>query len=193
MFKSKEIIVVAPKEYKDVARKLSHEASKLPGCKGAFWDISRYEANEFQLGDDRYVVFVGGPQENHLTKEFLPLISKLENNSGACFGYDGSKAVVFGEGDLAQKKDFMQVVSETAIMVSGVGVGAGTGAILGATIFSTFLPITAPAFALSAFFYYLFCSSSGKEKKLRHDQTNVALSLFLSTQFDEWTNPEKVG
>ncbi len=94
----KEIIIVAPDKYKDVSRILAHEISKIPGCKGASWTIQHYEDNEFQLGGQRYAIFIGNSDENPLTKNFSPVIRNLENHDGACFGFDGSKAIVFGGG-----------------------------------------------------------------------------------------------
>lgn len=94
----KEIIIVAPDAYKDCARALAHHISKQPGCNGAVWTIKQYEANEYQLGGNRYVLLMGNSEENGLTKDFLAVISNLQNLAGACHGYDGAKAVVFGEG-----------------------------------------------------------------------------------------------
>lgn len=68
---SKEIIVVAPDQYKDLARKLSHQISKVPGCNGAFWNIKQFEDNEFQLRGNRYAIFIGNCDEKSLTNDFL--------------------------------------------------------------------------------------------------------------------------
>jgi hypothetical protein len=105
-----DILVVAPDPYRYLARKLSHEIAKKTGLNAAYWTIKQYEDNEFQVGAARYVILLGNPDENPLTKDYLPTIGKnLINRYGACYGYDGSKAVVFGEGNLDQNESFQKL------------------------------------------------------------------------------------
>ena len=49
MNKTNEVIVVTPKKYIGLGRKLSHEISKqMKGISAANWSVEKYEANEFQ-------------------------------------------------------------------------------------------------------------------------------------------------
>lgn len=109
----KEIIVVAPDRYKDIARKISHEISKVSGCTGAFWSIRQFEDNEFQLGGNRYAIFIGSPEENNLTKSFNNVVEKIINNYGACIGIDGPKAVVYGDGKLRQEAEIEDLLNKS--------------------------------------------------------------------------------
>jgi hypothetical protein len=145
----KEIIVVAPDQYKDIGRKLSHDISKVNGCNGALWSIKQFEDNEFQLGGNRHVIFIGNKNENHLVKDFIEVISNINNKAGACFGFDGAKAVVFGEGKLEQEEEFKKISQETACVLAAsvatgyavsVGVAAaGSAATAGAATAGTAL------------------------------------------------------
>jgi hypothetical protein len=204
MLGNKEIIVVAPKDYKSLARALSHQISKIQGCNGAFWTIEQYEQNEFQMGGIRYVILIGNPDENGLTKDFLPVIDTLHNRAGACFGYDGAKAVVFGEGKLEQEEAFQGVLATSAGMVAGAAGAAaastsltlGVGAFLAAAT-TIALPIVPIGLALGGAFGYLgglvkrAWRTSAAEKKLRQEQTKLALTLFLAECFDTWIGIKK--
>ncbi len=183
MLNAKEIIVVAPDHYKDLARKLTHEISKLPGCNGAFWSIKQYEDNEFQLGGNRYVLLMGNSNENRITKDFLPVLSTYLNQAGACYGYDGSKALVFGEGKLEQAEAFKEVLKKSAAYATTAGAGAGAGVGVGVGLAGILYPI-APLWLL----IYMVgrWRRSAKEKKLRQEQTKAALTLFLAECFDKW-------
>ncbi|MDD2557198.1 MAG: hypothetical protein PHH87_02790 [Desulfuromonas sp.] len=128
MNESKEIIVVSPDQYKDLARKLSHKISKVPGCNGAFWSIKQFGDNEFQLGGNRYAIFMGNADENSLTNDFLPVITNISNQAGACYGFDGTKAVTFGEGKLEQKEAFKDVLKNSAAIAAGTSAFSTVGA-----------------------------------------------------------------
>ena len=185
---AKEIIVVSPDQYNDLARRLTHEISKVPGCNGAFWSIKQFEDNEFQLGGNRYVIFIGNSDENAITKDFLSVISDVKNQSGACCGFDGTKAVVFGEGKLDQIEYLKDVLSESEA-------NAARTKTLGASMATTILvslPISWALLGSSGVFAYKFIVlRKKKEKELRKEQTKVALNLFLTNDFDKWIGIEE--
>ena len=177
----KEIIIVAPEQYQDLARKITHEISKQPGFNGAYWTIKHYADNEFQLGGNRYVVLMGNPDENRFTKDYLPVITNLQNKAGVCYGFDGVKAVIFGEGKLEQEKDFKEVLKKCA----GLGAAGTAGLSVGATLAVGFVPLITSILWPAAVVYYLVYRSA-KAKKLRQDQTKAALTLFMAECFDDW-------
>jgi hypothetical protein len=108
----KEIIIVAPEQYQGLARKITHEISKQPGYNGAYWTIKHYADNEFLVGGNRYVVLMGNPDENRFTKDYLQVINNLQNEAGVCYGFDGVKAVVFGEGKIEEENKFKEVIKK---------------------------------------------------------------------------------
>ena len=182
----KEIIIVSPNQYKDLARKLSHEISKVDGCNGAFWSIKQFEDNEFQLGGNRYAIFIGNSDENSLTHDFLPIITDLKKQAGASYGFDGSKAVIFGDGKLEQEKEFKKVLKESVAIAGGTAL-ATTGAAVGTSLAISsvaFLPIAIPLIPSVLLGKYILRKK--KEKALRTEQTKVALTLFLAKHFDSW-------
>ena len=180
MYVTKEIIVVAPEQYKALARKLAHEISRAPGCNGAVWTIKHYEENEFQLGGNRYAILMGNSEENPVTKDFLPLITNLSNQAGACFGFDGSKAVVFGEGKLEQVKDFKELIKTCTANSVRAAIAVPLVFILPLW---PFLPyILGPMY---------FWNKGKQERKLRMEQTKAALTLFLTKHFDDWIGVKK--
>lgn len=185
----KEIMVVSPDQYKDMARRLSHEISKVPGCNGANWNVKQYEDNEFQLGGNRYAIFIGNSEENTLTRDFLQVIKKTTNQAGACFGYDGTKAVVFGEGKLEQLEDFKDVFKKSnAILAEKAPVNVGAG-IAGAAIAFGSLPLFFISVPLAIIVNYI-SSRHKREKELRTEQTKAALTIFLTEHFDKWIGLE---
>ncbi len=183
---TKEIIVVSPDQYKDLARKLAHEISKVNECNGAFWGVKQFEDNEFQLGGSRYVIFMGNSDENPLTKDFLSVINKVNNQAGACYGFDGTKAVVFGEGKLEQMDDFKGVLKKSEAIAAGTGSFSSVGATIAVTsvIFSTIVLMVTPYLLVAMF-------RKKRERVLRTEQTKAALTLFLAEHFDKWIGLKK--
>jgi hypothetical protein len=191
----KEIIVVAPDQYKDLARRLVHEISKINGCNGAFWSIKQFEDNEFQLGGNRYAIFIGSPEENILTKGFKNVIDNVVNNSGACFGMDGTKAVVYGDGKLRQDEDINDLLNKSKKVLRefkempwkgnccfGLLCKGQKGENVGLNIASAsviFSPVQ-----------WVFNEITYSEIKLREDQTKAAMTFFLTEHFDVWAGLE---
>jgi hypothetical protein len=185
----KEIIVVAPDQYKGLARKLTHKISKVPGFNGAFWTIKQYEDNEFQLGGNRYAILIGNSDENPVTKDLLLSIKTLNNQAGACFGSDGTKAVVFGEGKLEQEVKFKEVLKRTVATAAG----ADAFSTVGGTIAGGEEPLSVRDIwwiipSLPIFLPWALVATRRKvrERELRTEQTKVALTLFLLEHFDAW-------
>jgi len=178
---NKDIIVVAPEQYRDLARKLSHEIAKKTGLDGSYWTIKQYEDNEFQIGAARYVILLGNSDENTLTKDYLPIIGeKLINRSGACFGYDGSKAVVYGEGRLDQFEEFLKVILELKDNPKTAGVTVVFSSILGVMFLSGLVYST-----------WKVLSNKNKRMRLLRSQTEIASTLFLTETFDEMAGIKK--
>jgi hypothetical protein len=175
---NKDIIIVAPELYQNLARKLSHEISKKAGgFNGACWTIKQYEDNEFQLGGVRHVIFIGNVDENKLTKAYLPIIvDKLQNQAGACYGYDGSKALIFGEGKLSQADEFQK-------LYKGLINTPSVGSILISLTVLSFGFVSVAVVALIAWIFKTL-DDNAKRAALLQYQTEAASALFLSEQFD---------
>ena len=97
MFSSRQVIVVYPENYEGLAIALQHEISKVNGFDSAAWTLEHYKQNMPTLSGRSYVIFIGDAEENRFSKMYLSQIADIVNINGACFGRDGSKAVVFGE------------------------------------------------------------------------------------------------
>ncbi len=183
MFSNKNIIVVAPDKYKDFARELSHNISKQDECTSSYWSIKHYENNESTICGDQFVIFIGNHEENSLTKGFIKVIRNLKNNYGACYGYDGSKAVLFGEGKENQLSQ-IGLIRETAIAsVGSLGVSTGIGSAI-AVGFVAALPFAIIGGSIYAIYSYF--SKQRKLESLKEEQTKLALTLFMSESFDNW-------
>ena len=176
-----EIIVVAPNEYATFARQICHEIAKLEGYNAAFWSIKQFEDNEFQLGGNRYAIFIGNANENKYTKDFLPVIINLKNKAGVNYGFDGTKAVVFGDGNLDQEKEF-RAVREKATKITCRPI-TGIGFIYRPPIFDPF------SWAIDLLFEHF--RKKEREKKLRKEQTKVAITFFMLEHFGKWIGIEK--
>jgi hypothetical protein len=166
-----EVIVVAPEKYKDIARTLTHEIYKRHGVNTFLWDIQQYEKKECELNAGKYVLLIGNEKENSLTKCFLPVIKSMSEMVGACYGYDCSKALVFGRGDLEQKNKFIEYL-EVYKGENKYKWWILTG------VLGSFFP-------LSILGYFL----GKKEKELEKlctAQTAVAIELFMENHFEKW-------
>lgn len=186
MLTNKGIIIVAADQYKDLARKLQFEISKKE-IKAQFLTVKQFEATEPTLSGTQYVILLGNSDENTLTKAYLPIIgAKLTNRAGACFGYDGSKALVFGEGKLDQVEEFKNLVEE----LTSHPKMAGALAIFLSTFF-TGLGVLTLTFAPFIYLSSKFIGYQAKKRKLLRHQTEVALSLFLIESFDQMAGIKK--
>jgi len=195
MFSPKEVIIVAPETYRGLARKLSHEISKIPCCNGAVWTIKDYEDNEFQLGGNRYVVLIGSSEENSVTKDFLSVINTLHSRAGAYFGYDGTKAVIFGEGKLEQMESFKKIREASGEMLKTEGADSTRAdGYVAVRILPGMPEIKIKRWAVEVALDIVKNTDFGREvaeTNLRGEQTKLALSLFLTQCFDEWIGLRK--
>lgn len=193
MFSSRQVIVVYPETYEELAIALQHEISKADGFDSAAWTLEHYKQNMPTLSGRSYVIFIGDAEENRFSKMYLSQISNVVNINGACFGRDGSKAVVFGEGKLEQKNDFEDFKAKLGY---GVASSASAGAI-GTAVGSAFLvavplaPVVVGG-ALGGLSYQVvkYFKSKGEAKKLRYEQTKLAIYNFVLTELDAWVGNE---
>lgn len=182
MFAGKRVIVVYPDEYEDVAIILQHEISKRDGFDSAAWTVEHYKQNSPTLSARSYVIFLGNAEENRYTKVYLPQIDNIVNIHGSCFGRDGSKAVVFGEGKLEQMAAFKysQLGYEHA--------EAATATPMGAVIAAAFI-VAAPLSGLGGVASWQvskFFRRKKAETELRYEQTKVAIYNFVLTELEPW-------
>lgn len=189
MLPSKQVIVVYPEDYEELAIALQHEISKLNGFDSAAWTIQLYKQNMPTLSGRSYVIFIGNAEENRFSKMYLSQISNIVNINGVCFGRDGSKAVVFGEGKLEQKKDFEAYRND-------LGYGLAASGAIGAVVSGAFLvavPFIPLGGALGVIGYkvFKFFKSKGEVKELRYEQTKLAIYNFVFTELDAWVGNEE--
>ena len=185
----KDIIVVAPEQYENFARRLVHEISKHPEIICAFWTIKQYEENEIQTKGSRFVIFIGNENENEFTEDYLPIISNLKNEGGVCFGFDASKAVAYGEGDLSQLEKFKGILKDYEESKFSWKKSFTYGGIWGVITIPFFPFNIIPAF-LGGFAVQFFYDKK-YEKILRTKQTEIALGLFMGKYFDKWVGLKK--
>lgn len=185
MFAGKRVIVVYPDEYEDVAIILQHEISKLDGFDSAAWTIEHYKQNCPTLSARSYVIFLGNAEENPYSKVYLPQIDNLVNIQGACYGRDGSKAVVFGEGKLEQKAALEALASKQNYALAGAAAATSNAALLARSFI-----ISAPLSVLAGWGYWKLSKHSQRkkaQKELRFEQTKLAVYKFILTELEPWT------
>jgi hypothetical protein len=175
MLKTKNIIIVAPEIYSGIARKLAHQISKKKNLNSTFWSIAHYKNNESQMSFSQNVIFVGNPEENELSKDFSEIINEIKNEAGVCYGFDGNKAIVYGEGKLHQIED--AYASANTIKVGGF---LTVGSNIASSLFLYTLPF------LISMMVYKFFSEKKKKEKLLKNQTKLAITNFLIKDFDIW-------
>ncbi len=190
MFPTKRVLVIYPDEYEELAFVLQHKLSKLDAFDAAAWTVDHYKQNLPTLSARTNVIFLGGSEENRYSKIYLSQIKNIVNKCGACFGRDGSKAVVYGEGSLEQLKAFN--AHSRVINWGGVNISPDFGRNFGEAVgldFIIAIPIDMikeikKTFILGIFEYYYQKKSLIKE--LRYEQTKLAIYNFLKTELDLW-------
>ncbi len=190
MAEGKEIVVVAPEQYADFARQLTQKIAEQPGCRSAFWTTKQLENKEFQLSRDQLAILIGNEEENPITKSRLPGVKNLCNHAGACFGFDRTTAVAFGEGKLEQRDEFQKVLERCAAILADVKGLSYLGVTLAAASV-IFLPkkILMPGLVKLA----TQLRRKEWEKRLRTEQTKAALTLFLAERVHTWAGLKKKG
>lgn len=187
MFATKQVIVVYPESYEDIALTLQHELSKVDGVDAAAWTINHYKQTLPTLSGRSHVIFIGDVEENRYSKMYLATMPSIVNLKGACFARDGSKAVVFGEGKLEQKAAFEALKEKL-----GYGAASSTlGFIVGSSFIAT-LPIVA-AGAVGGLGYQAirYFKDKREAKTLRYEQTKMAIYTFVLTELDAWFGLEE--
>ena len=90
------IIIVYPKDYYEIASKLKHEISKEQNLDSTIWSTDQYRDNIPTLSGKSHVVFIGDENENEFAKPYYDSMNTLFLHKGGCYGFDGTKAIVFG-------------------------------------------------------------------------------------------------
>jgi len=169
----KNIIVVAPDKYKKLGRILAHEITNKDHYDGVYWPIKTYKDNEFKHTGNQYVIFIGNPDENEFTTDYVDVV-KPKNRAGHCFGYNGSKALIYGEGNL----DFLEESKKYWAKLVVVPIVPGL----------VFSPLFLGVFAqpIIGGILYQYYSYRKKKNFLLKNQTKAAIKSFLIHDFDDW-------
>ncbi|WP_156932863.1 hypothetical protein [Desulfonatronum lacustre] len=188
MLGKKNIIVVAPDKYKDFARELSHLISKKHGFSSSYWSVEHFEANECNLSGEQYAIFIGNPDENSLTEAYLRVIGNISSKYGACYGYDSSKAIVFGEG----KEEQLQLVNQINNSIKGILSLEGSTSNENRSEILVFIDIIDDLLKKTNPVYYYIQKYflNGQLDELKNQQLKLAILTFLNEEFNDWTSVE---
>jgi hypothetical protein len=105
-------------------------------------------------------------------------------------GFDATKTVAFGEGNLEQREDFQKVLEKCAAMLAGTSGLSSPGVTLAAATV-----ILLPKNILMPGLVKLDeqVRQQEWEKRLRTEQTKAALTLFLAEHVHRWAGLKKTG
>ncbi len=188
MSEEQEILVVAPAPYIDFAGELVEKITTYPGCKSALVTAQQYEHQKFQLSENQLAILIGSADENPATNSALPSIHNLRNEAGACFGFDRTTAVAFGEGKLDQREKFQPVLDRCGKILAGAQGFSKFGVDLAAAcIIFTPKNVVMPALMKVA----EKLRHKEWEQRLRAEQTKAALTLFLAEHAHTWAGLQK--
>lgn len=187
MFSRRQVIVVYPETYEELAIALQHEISKVDGFDSAAWTLEHYKQNMPTLSGRSYVIFIGDAEENHFSKAYISQIPNIVNICGSCFGRDGSKAVVFGQGKLEQKRAFEAFKYD---LEHGPTASGAIGAAVGGSFLTSVSPFALLAFGGFGGLVARYFKSKREAKELRYEQTKFAIYNFILTELDDWVGNE---
>lgn len=187
-------MIVAPDKYRDLARQLVHDISnQQAGFQAAYWTPKMFVDNEAQFGGSIHTIFIGDERENELTGDFLSIMGDLHERAGACYAYDGNKAVIFGTGKAEQARDFGKMVEQIVKEAKHSDAKGSVGAALAVLVLQPWMVVWAglgiflPGLIGLPFLGWWIVKRRSDIERLRRDQTRVALSLFMKEVFDEWS------
>lgn len=188
---NKNIVIVAPDQYRDLARRFSHNISKKNGFKAAYFTIKQYNNNDKLIPDTQLAIFIGNKDENELTNDYLPIIqSKSDYNlAGLFYGTDFPKAIIFGEGKLDQVDEFKKLFKK--VKNSDVKIDGQNSNLKDTYSFAIAL-ISGGLIGLAAMGIYKLFTKKKKEKILRKLQTELATILFLNNELNKWLNIDDI-
>jgi|GEM_PF-5109721 hypothetical protein len=169
---SKKILVVTTSRYLDLASRLTGHISKMDFFESSCMTVTSFEEDKSIMDKVDYLIILGHPEDNSLSKQYLPEINNLENNSGAIYGFRGKIAVICGDGDLSKLHLFMKLFKEGYAPVAHPPYN----------IFS--LIVTAQFFAS----LNEDLTDRKKKAKLRKSQTEMGIKIFLYEKFSLWTS-----
>ena len=185
-----QIIVVAPEGYSNLGRQLAHRISKINGFSAAYWTKKQYTDTELRIPNSTYILFLGNEDENKITKDFLPAVAALKNRAGACFGYDGSKAFIFGEGKSEQSRSFEDVWKDAEIasrVYSAFDIKTSKGKKILAILL---IPMLGTGLWIPATIGNLWIKMQMR-KRLKVLQIRAAVTFFFTECFDDWVGHRK--
>lgn len=198
MYASKQIIVVYPDDYEDLALAMQHEVSKVDSFDCTAWSIEHYKQNAPALSGRSYVAFLGTSDENRFTKTYQSQVSRVVNINGACHGWDGSKAIIFGDGNLESRPAFEAFKDKLGLgsaakatgVVGAVAATNSLGAVAGAGFLASAATFAAPVAIIGGGAVYgiaKFFKNKKAQRELRYEQTKIAIFNFLRTELEVWT------
>lgn len=195
--KPAQIKVVAPDKYAKIARQMAHFIARDKKLKSSYWSIQTYLDNEFKNEEGQYVILIGDQEENEITNEYFEVFNDIKDRAGSHYGFDGSKAIIFGAGNLEEEVTFYNTLTD----IKSDGLLDNTIAIP-AAILATFLlppigiimgflaaaPLVGGLIANISVYFVLKTdkSSAAQSLKLKEKQTKAAAGFYLTEMFDEW-------
>lgn len=179
------IIIVYPQKYEELAFLLQHAISKVDDFDCVAWNIEQFDQNRVTLSGKSNIIFIGDSDENKFSKMIVPTIKKIESMNGSYFGFDGNKAVIFGDGKLSHEikfDEFIQNVNEN--------IGDG-GARIATLIGQKYMPtgtisgVLNSPLGLGGGLVSYFITKSHKSD-LRQEQTKRAMYAFITRDLDNF-------
>lgn len=177
-----QVIVVAPKKYADIARRVAHDLSKQPGVEATFWKTEHYRDNESQVSAKQPVLFLGDEDENEFSTAYCSCISNWQSMAGAHYGYDGARAIAYGDGERYSKEEVASL-AEASTSSDAASVATTSVEALSKVYMIAVDPI---AGSLLLFVASYLIKRYLSQRRRKQDQTASAAVLFVKEFLDSW-------
>lgn len=191
------VLIIAPNDYLDDAELLAHEIAKIDHLDVASWTIKQYQSSKATISAKQLVIFLGDSQENPGSATYLKVIKNIVNKHGVCWGFDGSKAVIYGDGNLLNQHYLTMLVDsiKNGKYFSGEKVDDNLRRALAVSFF-TQAATSGALYSLSPFALIgkLILDKFNKSKRqceLKKQQVEVGATLFLAESLDEWLGNDR--
>ena len=177
-----KLIIVYAEAYKDLVKAFAQKVNELSGSTAVTQTVAEYSTHETPPSDDCHLLLIGDGDENPYTAFYYPKIAfRLEEECGAYYGGDKTRAIICGDGNMSHRKQLKIVFDKQRkgeIDQSAPAAKNHIGFIPFALVaFSATFSLILPILTIGGMFLF----GKAQKSKIRHLQVLLGMDRFLET------------
>lgn len=177
-----KLIIVYAEAYKELVEAFAQKVNELSGVATVTQTVAEYSMNETPPSDECHLLLIGDGDENPYTAFYYPKIAfRLNNECGAYYGGDRTRAIICGDGDISHRKQLKILFDKQRkgeIDQSTPDAKNHIGFIPFALIaFSATFSLILPILTIGGMFLF----GKAQKSKIRHLQVLLGMDRFLES------------